>query len=121
MRTDGGSRFEMPCRRPTSPNGAINPDTYASIAPRLCPVAKLEPYLVGAKQLSQIAILSAEHMTPQGGRNNPSDDGASQMLQELKWPFDVIDLFARFEDYRLLILPDTIRSMRRWPRGSKPI
>jgi hypothetical protein len=90
------------------PNGAINPDTYASVGPAYARIKKLEPYLVGARQVSEVAILSAEHMNPQGERNDPSDDGAAQILQELKWPFDVIDLSARFEDYRLLVLPDTI-------------
>lgn len=90
------------------PSGVINPDTYASVAPAYARIKKLEPYLVDARQISEVAILSAEHMNPHGGRNDPSDDGAAQILQELKWPFDVIDLSARFEDYRLLILPDTI-------------
>ncbi|MBB3456187.1 hypothetical protein FHT86_004495 [Rhizobium sp. BK313] len=90
------------------PNGAINPDTYRSVAPAYARVEKLEPFLEGAKQISEIAILSAEHMSPSGARNHPSDDGAAQMLQELKRPFDVIDVSARFENYRLLILPDEI-------------
>jgi Hypothetical glycosyl hydrolase 6/Beta-galactosidase trimerisation domain len=90
------------------PNGVMNPDTYASIAPGYARIKALEPYLIDARQVSQVAILSAEHMNPQGDRNAPSDDGAAQMLLELKWPFDVIDLSARFEDYRLVILPDTI-------------
>ena len=53
-------------------------------------------------------MLSAEHFHPVGGRNNLSDDGAVQMLLELKYLFDVVDSTARFEDYRLLILPDDI-------------
>ncbi|MGO8601327.1 hypothetical protein ACDA55_37535, partial [Rhizobium ruizarguesonis] len=56
------------------PNGAINPDTYASIAPAYHRVEKLEPFLEGAKKVSEIAILSAEHMNPTGARNHPSDD-----------------------------------------------
>jgi hypothetical protein len=90
------------------PNGAINKDTYKSIAAAYARVAQLEPFLEGARQLSEIAILSAEHFNPSGDRNHASDDGAAQMLQELKLPFDVIDRSARFENYRLLILPDSI-------------
>jgi len=90
------------------PNGAINKDTYRSIAAAYARVAHLEPFLEGARQLSEIAILSAEHFNPSGDRNHGSDDGAAQMLQELKLPFDVIDRSARFENYRLLILPDSI-------------
>ncbi len=90
------------------PNGAINHDTYASIAPAYERVEKLEPYLKGARQVSEIGVLAAEHFHPVGGRNNPSDDGAVQMLLELKHQFDVVDSSARFEDYRLLILPDEV-------------
>jgi hypothetical protein len=90
------------------PNGAINPDTYRSITAAYARIAKLEPFLEGARQVSEIAIVSAEHFNPGGARNHESDDGAAQMLQELKLPFDVIDRSARFEDYRLLILPDAI-------------
>ncbi len=91
------------------PSGAINHDTYKSIAAAYDRIQKLEPFLIDARQVSEIAILSAEHMHPAGGRNHPSDDGAVQMLLELKQPFDVINREARFEDYRLIILPDVIR------------
>ncbi|MEO8756797.1 MAG: beta-galactosidase trimerization domain-containing protein [Devosia sp.] len=90
------------------PDGRINPDTYASIAPAYARIEKLEPYLERAKQVSDVAILSAEYFRPIGARNNTSDDGAAQMLQELKQPFDVIDPSATFENYRLIILPDEI-------------
>jgi hypothetical protein len=90
------------------PSGAINPDTYASIAPAYARIEKLEPFLEGARQVSEIAIMAAEYFYPVGARNNLSDDGAAQMLQELKRPFDVIDPSAAFETYRLLILPDEI-------------
>ncbi len=90
------------------PNGAINPDTYASVAPAYARIEKLEPYLEGAEQVSEVAILSAEHFHPAGARNHPSDDGAAQMLLELHVPFDVIDRFADFGKYKVLILPDEI-------------
>ena len=54
------------------PDGAINPDTYASIAPAYARIEKLEPYLEGARQISEIAILSAEYFHPIGGRNSVS-------------------------------------------------
>lgn len=90
------------------PDGRINPDTYASIAPAYARIEKLEPYLEGARQVSDIAVVSAEYFHPVGARNNDSDDGAAQMLQELKQPFDVIDPSTPFETYRLIILPDDI-------------
>ena len=90
------------------PNGAINPDTYASVAPAYARIEKLEPYLEDARQVSEVAILSAEHFNPAGARNHPSDDGAAQMLLELHVPFDVLDRFADFGKYKVLILPDEI-------------
>lgn len=90
------------------PGGAIDHSTYERIASAYARVAKLEPFVEGARQMSEIAILSAEHMNPVTGRNHPSDDGAVQMLLELHRPFDVIDQSARFDDYRLIILPDEI-------------
>lgn len=90
------------------PNGAINPDTYASIAPGYARVEKLEPYLEGAKQVSDIAILSAEYFRHADTRNAEPDDGAAQMLLELKLPFDVLDGTADFAPYKVLILPDEI-------------
>jgi hypothetical protein len=90
------------------PDGAINPDTYALLAPAYARIEKLEPYLEDARQISQVAILSAEHFNPEGGRNHHSDDGAAQMLLELHVPFDVIDGSTAFKNYQLLILPDEI-------------
>ncbi|GHA23870.1 hypothetical protein GCM10007989_19340 [Devosia pacifica] len=90
------------------PNGAINHDTYASIASAYEHVEALEPFAEGARQVSEIAVLSAEHFHPVGARNNHSDDGAVQMLLELKRTFDVIDSSADFGAYPLIILPDSI-------------
>ncbi|QQA44337.1 alpha-amylase family protein [Pelagovum pacificum] len=90
------------------PNGRINADTYRSIAPAYARVEKLEPYLDGARQISEIAVLSAEHFSHEDRRNHPSDDGATQMLQELKYPFDVVDSGSDLSRYKLIILPDDI-------------
>ena len=90
------------------PSGAINADTYHGIAPAFARVKALEPFVQGARQVVEIAILSAEHMNPGSFRNHPSDDGAAQMLLELHQGFDIIDTLARFEDYRVILLPDEI-------------
>lgn len=90
------------------PKGRINPDTYASIAPAYARIEKLEPYVRGAEQISDVAILAAEYFHPAGAKNTVADDGVSQMLQELHLPFDVIDPGTDFSAYRLLILPDEI-------------
>ncbi|MFN3401169.1 MAG: alpha-amylase family protein, partial [Ferrovibrio sp.] len=90
------------------PNGAINPDTYASIAPAYRRIAKLEPFLEGARQVSDIAIMASEYFHAGGARNMAADDGAAQMLLELKRNFDVIDGTTELSPYKLVILPDEI-------------
>lgn len=91
------------------PNGRINADTYRSIAPAFRRVAALEPFLDGAEQVSDIAILATEYFHRDGvERVRDSDDGAVQMLLELHRCFDVIDPEMDFSRHRLIILPDTI-------------
>lgn len=90
------------------PSGAINPDTYASIAPAYARIAKLEPFLEGARQVSEIAILSSEYFGSCGDRNADADDGAAQMLLEMQLPFDVVDGLSDFTPYRVIIAPDDI-------------
>ncbi|WP_226781676.1 alpha-amylase family protein [Oceaniglobus trochenteri] len=91
------------------PSGRMNADTYASIAPAYARIAALEPYLEGAQQVSDIAILPVEHVVPDAGaRSTQADDGAAQMLLELHIPFDIITADADFARYRLIILPDEI-------------
>lgn len=90
------------------PSGAINPDTYRSIAPAYGRVARLEPFAEKARQCSEIGIVSAEYYVSSHARNHPSDDGAVQMLLELHRFFDVLDPEADFDEYKLLILPDEI-------------
>lgn len=95
------------------PSGAMDPDTYASIAPAFARVEALEPYLIGAQPVSDIAILSAEACNrEQPGasmdKSNAPDDGVSRMLLELHQMFDLIDADADFSRYRLIVCPDSI-------------
>ncbi|TKC88851.1 beta-galactosidase [Trinickia terrae] len=91
------------------PSGRINHATYRTIAPAYSRIEALEPYLERARQVSEVAILSAEHLSGHTGRNHPSDDGAAQMLLELKWQFDIVDADTEFDRYRIVILPDEAR------------
>lgn len=91
------------------PNGRINPDTYASIAPAYARIEALEPYLEASAYLAEIGILASEfYHRDKDQKNHAADDGAVRMLLELKLTFDVIDENADFSRYGLLILPDTI-------------
>ena len=91
------------------PNGAINADTYARLTPAYARIKALEPWLKGARQLSDVGILSVEHFGSHDAiKNNRSDDGVTQMLLELHLPFDMLDSASDFDAYPLLILPDDI-------------
>jgi len=91
------------------PSGQINADTYGSIAQAYRRIEALEPYLRGAEQISEIAILTSEYFDRSGtGPRQAVDDGAVQMLLELQRPFDIIDPEMDFDRHRLIILPDTI-------------
>jgi len=91
------------------PSGKMNADTYARIAPAYSRIAALEPYLDGAMQVSDVAILPVEHIMPDAAaRSTQADDGAAQMLLELHIPFDMITAEDDFGRYKLVILPDDI-------------
>ena len=76
------------------PSGAINHDTCKTIGPAYARLEGMEPFLKGATQVSQIAILSAEHFHPEYRRNHESDNGAAQMLQERQRPWGPLSPWA---------------------------
>jgi hypothetical protein len=68
-----------------------------------------EKYAVNAVNVSDIAILSAEAFSGIPNRDCLDDIGASRMLLEGKYLYDIIDKETDFDSYKLLILPDSIR------------
>ena len=98
------------------PSGIVDAATYKTIGPAYARIKKIEPYLVGARAVSEMAIISGEaHAAQIRGelagsleRHNESDYGAARMLLESQLMFDVVDLDEKLDRYRLLILPDTI-------------
>lgn len=90
------------------PLGKMDSDTYRFIAPAYAHIERLEPFLKGAQQISEVAVLAAECFVDSSAHSHTSDDGAVRMLLELKVPFDVIDPEMDFTDYRVLILPDSV-------------
>lgn len=91
------------------PTGEMNMSTYELIGRAYAEVEAKEPYVSGAKQLTDIAILSAEAFTNNPDRNSPYDVGASRILLEGKYLFNMIDREEELSKYKLLILPDVIR------------
>ncbi len=98
------------------PSGALDEATYLAIEPAYRRIERIEALLDGARPVSEIAILSSEAAQAAGRREgighvtrtDESDAGAARMLLEMHEMFDVIDLEARFESYRLLVLPDSV-------------
>ncbi len=92
------------------PSGEMNMSTYNLIGKAYAEVEAKEPFVKGAKHITDIAILSAEAFSNRPNRNCPFDVGASRMLLEGKYLFNLIDREEEeLSKYKLLILPDVIR------------
>jgi hypothetical protein len=90
------------------PCGKIDADTYKRIAPAYRRIQTLEPFLENATPVSDIGIISAEaHHRDRACE--PSDIGAARILLESQQMFALLDWDSSLEDYRVLILPDSIR------------
>lgn len=86
------------------PSGEMNMATYNLIGKAYSLVEEKEPWLIGAKNTTDIAVLSAEAIT--GDRDVRADTGANRMLLESNYLYDFIDETMSFDNYKLLILPD---------------
>ena len=95
------------------PSGAIDPATMRVIAPAYEWVEKCEPFSVGSTNRAEIAVLSLEALTPPSEVGTPErhclpDEGASRVLLEAGFTFDMIDAESNLSPYRLLIVPDAV-------------
>lgn len=98
------------------PLGVPDPETYRLIGKAYEQIERAEPWLDRVRGVADVAILSARGWyaaRPDEKMPNclpqKSDVGALRILLEGHYLFDVIDEQARFEDYRVLILPDCVR------------
>jgi hypothetical protein len=91
------------------PRGRLDAVTYDRVAAIYRKIEALEPYAKGARAITDIGVISAAVNMPETTSGLPIiDTGFTNMLVELHQQFDVLDLESRFENYRLLILPDGI-------------
>ena len=88
-------------------SGEMNPATYSLIGKAYSRVEEREPWLNGAVNVADIAVLSVEATT--GNREARDDIGANRMLLENKNLYNFIDEAADISGYKLLILPDNCR------------
>ena len=85
-------------------SGEMNPATYSLIGKAYERIEEREPWLNGARNMADIAVLSVEATT--GNRDERADVGANRMLLENKLLYNFIDEKADLSGYKLLILPD---------------
>jgi len=90
------------------PDGQFDLATYRLIGQAYAELEQKEPWLAGADNVADVALLSAEAFSGGRERNHPSDAGANRILLEGHYLYDVIDCEADFSRYKLLILPDGI-------------
>ena len=90
------------------PNGNLSKSAYDLIGKVYKSVKEKEKYLSNVKVISEIGLL-----TPEGFNNEKGTSqalvGAVRMLQELSYQFDIIDMNIDFNNYKLIIIPDTIK------------
>ncbi|MBO4897701.1 MAG: alpha-L-fucosidase [Clostridia bacterium] len=85
------------------PAYGLNKHVYKTIGEIYEKVEAYEPWTDGAKYVSEIGVL-----TPLVGEMKSPQQGASRMLGELKYDYDIINENMDFSKYKLLILPDDI-------------
>lgn len=90
------------------PRGVLDPATYGLIGPVYKSVAAKEPWCVGAKAVTEIAVFTPEAIGKEDERVDSSATGALRMLLEGHYQFDVVDAENDWSRYRVLILPDKI-------------
>ena len=86
------------------PLSDMNMTTYNLIGKAYSLIEQKEPWLNGAVNVADIAVLSAEALT--GLRDSKADVGANRMLLECNYLYNFIDPTMDFSKYKLLILPD---------------
>lgn len=86
------------------PLGEMNMATYGLIGKAYSLVEEKEPWLDGAVNVADIAVLSEESVT--GNRDAKADIGANRMLLENNYLYNFIDSTMDFSGYKMIILPD---------------
>ncbi len=86
------------------PLGEMNMATYGLIGKAYALIEEKEPWLDGAVNVADIAVLSEESVT--GNRDAKADIGANRMLLENNYLYNFIDGEMDFSGFKMLILPD---------------
>ena len=96
------------------PSGQMDASTYAIIGQAYAEVEAKEPWCANARNVADIGLLSSQAVSagtashPHKSRENPADTGATRILLEGHYLFDVIDAETDFSAYKMLVLPDDV-------------
>ncbi|MBP3327771.1 MAG: beta-galactosidase trimerization domain-containing protein [Clostridia bacterium] len=82
----------------------MNMATYSLIGKAYALIEEKEPWLEGAQNVADIAVLSVESLTGIG--THSADVGANRMLLENNCLYNFVDGTMDFSEYKLLVLPD---------------
>ena len=90
------------------PRGRLLEPVYNLIGTTYKSVEEKEPWCVGARAVAEIGVLST-FKTSQSRAVTDSDAGATNLLTQLQFQFDILDFESDFSRYKVVILPDSHR------------
>ena len=90
------------------PGGDLDATTYRNIGAAYREVEAKEPWCTNARPVSDIGVLSSEAEN-HSHRQGEADEGATRVLLEGHFLFELVDRTMDFTRFKLLILPDDIR------------
>jgi hypothetical protein len=88
------------------PRGRMVSAVYERIGKTYASVRDKEPWCVGARAVTEIGVISDASFLSSGGLLD-TDLGATRMLAELQYQFDILDRDSELSKYRLIVLPDS--------------
>ena len=96
------------------PEGLMDMGTYDLIGAGYAELEEKEPWLDGVKSVSDIGIFAYEsyisHVNESlEGTSNMTDTGATRIMLEGKYQFDILDIESDFAKYKVIVLPDAVR------------
>lgn len=96
------------------PSGEMDMGTYKLIGTAYAELEEKEKWLDGVKAVTDVGIFAYEsycsHIaTSLNGTSNTVDSGATRIMLEGKYQFDILDMESDFNKYKVIVLPDAVR------------
>ena len=92
------------------PSGRMEMATYRLIGAAYAEIEAKEPWLDGVQAVADVGVLSLEACIGRCPVADKTDAGVVRMLLEGKYLFNVLDKESDFSPYKVLILPDAIKT-----------